>query len=72
MQYCRRWKQGQATKDKHRNTAQACGDSIRKAKIQMEFSLVSDIKGNNTSFYYSTSGKKAGQGKHGFVANWEG
>lgn len=56
-QYCRRWKQGQATKDEHRNTAQACGDSIRKAKAQMEFCLVGDIKGNK-NFYHNISGKK--------------
>lgn len=57
-QYCRRWKQGQASKDEHRNTMQARGDSIRKAKAQMEFSLVGVVKGNNTSFYHNISGKK--------------
>lgn len=71
MQYCRRWKQGQATKDEHRNTMQACGDSIRKAKAQMEFCLVGHIKGNK-NFYHNISGTNAGQGNHGSVTNWGG
>jgi len=45
-----RWKQKQATKEEYRSIDQVCRDSARKAKAQLQLTLVMDINGNKNSF----------------------
>jgi len=46
----RRWKQGQVTREEHRNTVQACRDTVRTATAQLKLDLVRDVKGNKMGF----------------------
>ena len=54
----RQWKQGQVFWEDHRDTAQLCGDGVRKAKAQLELNLARDAKNNNEGFYRHISQKK--------------
>ncbi|KAK4811145.1 LOW QUALITY PROTEIN: hypothetical protein QYF61_019776 [Mycteria americana] len=47
----RQWKQGYASWEEYRDTAQECTDGIRKAKAQLELSLARDAKNNKKGFY---------------------
>lgn len=56
--YSRRSKQGQATMYEHRNIAQAHRGGVRKAKPQLEFKRVGNIKRNSNKFCHYTNSKR--------------
>jgi len=43
------------TWEKHRYTAEACRDAVRKAKAHLLFSLARDMKSNKKGFYKYSS-----------------
>ncbi|KAK4824510.1 hypothetical protein QYF61_015908 [Mycteria americana] len=54
----RQRKQGQVTWEEYRGAAHLCRDGVRKAKAQLELSLVRDAKNNKKGFYRYVSQKR--------------
>ncbi|GAB0177491.1 hypothetical protein GRJ2_000214400 [Grus japonensis] len=54
----RGWKQGQVAWEEYRETVQAAGEQVRKAKALIEISLARDVKDNKKSFYRYVSDKR--------------
>lgn len=47
----KQWKLGWVTWEGYRDIVQMCTDRIRKAKVQMELNLVTDVKNNKKRFF---------------------
>jgi len=54
----RRWKQGQATREKFRNIIWVCLDGLRKAKTQLKPRHSRDTTSNKKSFYNHLGNKR--------------
>lgn len=44
------WKKGRVTKEEYKDVVRSCREKIRKAKAQLELSLVGAMKGNRKCF----------------------
>jgi len=54
----RQWKQGQASWEEYRDTAQLCKDRIRRSKAQLELNMARDAKNNSKGFYRYVNQKR--------------
>lgn len=60
------------TQEEYRATVRACRDSIRKAKADLEFNLVRDVRGNKKGFYRYINSKRKVRGYVGPLLNGAG
>lgn len=58
--------------EEYREAVQACGDTVRKARTQLELNLVMDVNSNKKDLYKYARNKRKSRGNVGLLLNGEG
>ncbi|CAM4582215.1 unnamed protein product [Caretta caretta] len=65
----KKWKVGHMTREEYKNSAQACRNEIRRAKLHLELQLARDVKSNKKGFFRYVGNKKKAKESVGPLMN---